>query len=98
MSSVSLEKPRSPRTPAGRKGVNVEKWGWIYMRASGVVLVVPGGPRRAGRRPRGHAGPVVVRGDVGELVLHAYGRGAAARVHVLGEPTDLVALGRATGV
>ena len=40
MSSVSLEKPRSPRTPAGRKGVNVEKWGWIYMRASGVVLVV----------------------------------------------------------
>ena len=71
----------------------------LYRRAPcGVVLVVPGGPRRAVRRARGHAGTVVVRGDVGELVLHAYGRGAAARVHVLGEPTDLVALDRATGV
>lgn len=32
----------SPRTPAVRKRrrVNLEKWGWIYMRASGVVLVV----------------------------------------------------------
>ncbi|OAN39973.1 succinate dehydrogenase hydrophobic membrane anchor subunit [Microbacterium sp. H83] len=23
-----------------RRGVNLEKWGWLYMRASGVVLVV----------------------------------------------------------
>jgi len=34
----------APRTPAAkperRRGVNWEKWGWIYMRASGVVLVV----------------------------------------------------------
>ena len=34
----------APRTPApvrrSRRGVNWEKWGWIYMRASGVVLVV----------------------------------------------------------
>ena len=30
-----------PRTPAVRKkGANWEKWGWIYMRASGVLLVV----------------------------------------------------------
>lgn len=71
----------------------------LYRRAPcGVVLVVPGGPRRAVRRARGDAGTVVVRGEVGELVLHAYGRGPAARVHVLGEPTDLAALGRATGV
>ena len=34
----------APRTPAARpqrrRGINWEKWGWIYMRASGVVLVV----------------------------------------------------------
>jgi succinate dehydrogenase / fumarate reductase membrane anchor subunit len=23
-----------------RRGINLEKWGWIYMRASGVVLIV----------------------------------------------------------
>lgn len=36
-----IEAPRSPLT-AGRtkRGINWEKWGWIYMRASGVVLVV----------------------------------------------------------
>ena len=26
--------------PARSKGVNWEKWGWVYMRASGVMLVV----------------------------------------------------------
>lgn len=31
----------APRTPAVRKkGTNLEKWGWIYMRASGVLLIV----------------------------------------------------------
>src|SRR5690554_4161236 len=31
----------SPRTrPTRNRGVNWEKWGWVYMRASGVVLVV----------------------------------------------------------
>jgi succinate dehydrogenase / fumarate reductase, membrane anchor subunit len=31
----------APRTPAPRRrGGNLEKWGWIYMRASGVLLVV----------------------------------------------------------
>jgi len=34
MTAVPL--PNSPR----RRGTNWEKWGWIYMRASGVVLVV----------------------------------------------------------
>lgn len=30
-----------PRDRGGRgRGVNWEKWGWVYMRASGVVLVV----------------------------------------------------------
>ena len=32
----------APRTPTARKArrFNIEKWGWIYMRASGVVLLV----------------------------------------------------------
>jgi len=36
----TIEAPRSSPLPTRRKGVNWEKWGWIYMRASGVVLVV----------------------------------------------------------
>jgi succinate dehydrogenase / fumarate reductase, membrane anchor subunit len=35
-----IESPRTPARPAPKRGVNLEKWGWIYMRASGVVLVV----------------------------------------------------------
>ncbi|WP_349899534.1 succinate dehydrogenase hydrophobic membrane anchor subunit [Parafrigoribacterium soli] len=35
--TVTIETPRSYRK-ASR--TNVEKWGWVYMRASGVVLVV----------------------------------------------------------
>ncbi len=37
---VSIEKPRQARQPRKQGGVNWEKWGWMYMRASGVVLVV----------------------------------------------------------
>ena len=36
MTAIPL--PNAPRPR--RRGVNWEKWGWIYMRASGVVLVV----------------------------------------------------------
>ena len=36
---TTIEAPRTPARPA-RKGVNWEKWGWIYMRASGLVLVI----------------------------------------------------------
>src|SRR6187455_8525 len=36
---TAIETPRS--TPPRRaRRFNIEKWGWIYMRASGVVLVV----------------------------------------------------------
>jgi succinate dehydrogenase / fumarate reductase membrane anchor subunit len=36
---TTIETPRSrPQRKASR--FNIEKWGWIYMRASGVVLVV----------------------------------------------------------
>ena len=39
--STTLDAPRSPYSRSPKKrGVNWEKWGWIYMRASGVVLVV----------------------------------------------------------
>ncbi|MFT4221180.1 MAG: succinate dehydrogenase hydrophobic membrane anchor subunit [Microbacterium sp.] len=34
-----IAEPRAPQT-ARRSGPNLEKWGWIYMRASGVLLVV----------------------------------------------------------
>ncbi len=37
--SITIESPRAPRT-VRRKGINWEKWGWIYMRASGIALVV----------------------------------------------------------
>lgn len=37
--SVTIETPRSPRR-VRRGAVNWEKWGWLYMRLSGVVLVV----------------------------------------------------------
>ena len=38
MTTQTIEPPRSART--ARRSTNWEKWGWIYMRASGVVLVV----------------------------------------------------------
>jgi succinate dehydrogenase / fumarate reductase membrane anchor subunit len=38
---TTIEAPRSPVAPRRpRRGINWEKWGWIYMRVSGVVLVV----------------------------------------------------------
>jgi succinate dehydrogenase / fumarate reductase membrane anchor subunit len=38
---TTIDAPRSPHTPVtAKRKVNWEKWGWIYMRASGVVLVV----------------------------------------------------------
>ena len=37
--SATIDAPRTA-APRKRRGINWEKWGWIYMRASGVVLVV----------------------------------------------------------
>ena len=37
---TAIADPRAPRAAVRRKGPNLEKWGWIYMRASGVLLVV----------------------------------------------------------
>ena len=36
--TVTIERPNAPVRE--RKGVNWEKWGWIYMRVSGIALVV----------------------------------------------------------
>ena len=38
MSTQTIEPPRS--APVSRRSRNWEKWGWLYMRVSGVVLVV----------------------------------------------------------
>lgn len=37
---TTIEAPRSSPVRPKRRGINWEKWGWIYMRVSGVVLVV----------------------------------------------------------
>ncbi len=39
MTADTLAAPRST-TPRANKGANLEKWGWVYMRVSGVLLVV----------------------------------------------------------
>jgi succinate dehydrogenase / fumarate reductase membrane anchor subunit len=38
MTTETIEAPRSTRAP--RRRTNWEKWAWIYMRASGVLLIV----------------------------------------------------------
>lgn len=40
MSETIIQAPRTPNRPAPKRGINWEKWGWIYMRVSGVILVV----------------------------------------------------------
>ena len=37
---TTIEAPRSPAAPVRKRRVNWEKWGWLYMRVSGVLLVV----------------------------------------------------------
>ncbi|MCU1413346.1 MAG: succinate dehydrogenase [Microbacteriaceae bacterium] len=38
--NAPIESPRSAAPVRRHRRFNIEKWGWIYMRASGVVLVV----------------------------------------------------------
>ena len=40
MTADTIADPRSPRQSVRRTGPNLEKAGWIYMRVSGVLLVV----------------------------------------------------------
>ncbi|MEO8095288.1 MAG: succinate dehydrogenase [Pseudolysinimonas sp.] len=37
---TTIEAPRSRPVPSRRRKVNWEKWGWLYMRFSGIMLVV----------------------------------------------------------
>ncbi|MET0782323.1 MAG: succinate dehydrogenase hydrophobic membrane anchor subunit [Microbacterium sp.] len=37
---TTIADPRAPHSTVRRKGPNLEKWGWIYMRVSGVLLVI----------------------------------------------------------
>ncbi|MGV8978636.1 MAG: TIGR03085 family metal-binding protein [Cellulomonas sp.] len=71
----------------------VSRASMIYRRApAGIVLVRPDGVRQRVRRaPNGH-GTIVIRGAVGELLLHAFGRGAAADVTLEGAADDVEAL------
>lgn len=64
----------------------------LYRRSPvGVVLETPEGRAVARRAPEG-AGAVVLRGDVGEVLLHSFGREGVARVEVEGSPEDVRAL------
>ncbi|MDQ4138114.1 MAG: succinate dehydrogenase, partial [Actinomycetota bacterium] len=38
--AVTIDAPRSDAVVRRRRGKNLEKWGWVFMRASGLVLVV----------------------------------------------------------
>lgn len=58
----------------------------------GVVLVVPNGPRVVARKPRSGTGSVVVTGELADVILYAFGRGASTRVTFQGEPADVRAL------
>jgi len=38
--TTAIESPRTPASARKKRRTNWEKWGWIYMRVSGVVLVI----------------------------------------------------------
>ena len=40
MTAATLAAPRTPHPATRRRGPNIEKWGWIYMRVSGVLLII----------------------------------------------------------
>lgn len=86
-----------PRTlPAGETEA---LWGTVklmgrlaYRKAGvGVVLVTPAGPRAV---VRSAASAVSVTGEVGELVMHAFGRRSVARVEIGGTPDAVASFAR----
>ncbi len=38
--AILIDNPREPKAVRRQRRFNFEKWGWIYMRSSGIVLVV----------------------------------------------------------
>ncbi|WP_299036540.1 TIGR03085 family metal-binding protein [uncultured Pseudokineococcus sp.] len=91
------EHPQEPRELA--EDVRRALWSGLRGRATllyrkapvGVVLETPEG-RAVVRRAPGGAGEVVIRGDVGEVLLHSFGREAVARVELDGAPEHVRAL------
>ena len=59
---------------------------------AGLVYVRSDGPRAVVHRPRDGYGTVVLRGELGDLVLHTFGRGAHTRLVVEGAPDDVASL------
>lgn len=59
---------------------------------AGLVYVRDDGPRAVVHRPREGYGTVVVRGELGDLVLHAFRRGARTRVTIEGDADDVAAI------
>lgn len=59
---------------------------------AGLVYVRDDGPRAVVHRPRDGYGTAVVRGELGDLVMHAFGRGARTRLTVEGDPSDVASI------
>ncbi|NCT89834.1 TIGR03085 family protein [Cellulomonas sp. APG4] len=86
--------PPRPRTPEHTEALwrgLTRMAGMLYRRSPVRVALCDGEGRVLRAGPRG-ASTVVVTGDVGDLVLHAYDRSAAARVTVEGALEDVAAL------
>ena len=100
--AVSLNAPTTPEArdlPPGEANALWDRFGSfsrLLMLTSdvGVVFVLPDGRRIVTKARRAGAGasPVVVRGEVGELVLFASGRGARSHVDLAGDPDQIDAL------
>jgi len=103
---VHTEDVRRGAGPVPARNLDPEHVGalWAHLRRTGamrirsvpvgVVLVRPDGVRHRLRAAKGEAGTVVVRGDVGELVLYLNGRGAAASATVEGDAADAALIER----
>lgn len=86
--------PPRPRTPEHTEALwrgLTRMAPMLYRRSPVRVALCDGEGRLLRAGPRG-AATVVVTGDVGDLVLHAYDRSTAARVTLEGEPADVAAL------
>jgi uncharacterized protein (TIGR03085 family) len=64
----------------------------FHRAATGVVLIAEGLGRRYAAKLPDARGTVVLRGEPGELVLFAFGRGDVAQVELSGDPGDVAAL------
>lgn len=87
-------RPPRPRTPVHTEALwrGLTRMAPMLYRRSPVRVALCDGDGRVVRAGRRGAGTVVVTGDVGDLLLHAYDRSGAAHVTLEGEPADVEAL------